>query len=135
MVAPGCEHQQRLRQRIHRVVQDQRADLFRQRRAAGLARHRHRPTVLAQGIGQWLDMGGFAGAVDAFKADEDTLNHWPRWNLFTARLCSSRVALNWLLPSPRATKYMALLSAGCSAASNDDLPGIEIGVGGRPGRV
>ena len=30
--------------------------------------------------------------------------YWPRWYLLTARLCSSRLALNWLVPSPLATK-------------------------------
>lgn len=59
----------------------------------------------------------------------------PRWYLLTARLCSSSEPLKWLLPSPRATKYSALVCAGCTAAINEALPGMAIGVGGRPARV
>ena len=36
----------------------------------------------------------------------------PRMYLFTARLCASRFSLNSLLPSPRDTKYSALVRAG-----------------------
>ena len=59
----------------------------------------------------------------------------PRWYLLTARLCSSSEPLKWLLPSPRATKYSAFVCAGCTAAINEALPGMAIGVGGRPARV
>ena len=40
-----------------------------------------------------------------------------------------------LVPSPRATKYNASVFAGATAARNAALPGIAIGVGGRPARV
>ena len=108
-------------------------------------RERGRSVVLTrepggtQGIGQRLDMGGFAGTVDAFEADKyaPLRHHWlpPRWYWLTARLCSSSERLNWLLPSPRATKYSARVAAGCTAAISEALPGMAIGVGGRPARV
>ena len=53
----------------------------------------------------------------------------------TAALWSSKVLLNWLLPSPRATKYRAGLMAGWVAACKAPLPGMAIGVGGKPRRV
>ena len=108
MVAPGGKHQQRLGQRVHRIVEHQRAQLFSQRRATRLTGQRDRPALGLEGVGQRADVGGFTGTVNAFKADEKPrlVRHAqrPRMYLLTARLCSSSVALNWLLPSPRATK-------------------------------
>jgi hypothetical protein len=46
----------------------------------------------------------------------------------------AEVAGKWLVPSPLATKYRNLPGAGCTAASSEALPGIAIGVGGRPAR-
>ena len=37
--------------------------------------------------------------------------------------------------TPRETKYSAFVGAGFTAATSDALPGIAIGVGGKPGRV
>ena len=142
MVPPGRKHQQRLGERVHGLVQHQAAQGFGQRRATGFAGQCHRPALGSEGIGQPLDMGGFAGPVDAFKADEQARSggvvqshHLPRWYWLTARLCSSSDGLKWLLPSPLATKYSARVCAGCTAASKAALPGMAMGVGGRPARV
>ena len=57
------------------------------------------------------------------------------WYFQTALLCSLKVLENLLLPSPRATKYRYLFSAGYSTLCNDARPGLEIGVGGSPYRL
>ena len=107
VVAPRRKDQQRLAQRVHGGMQHQFAQLFGQRRAAGFARHHHAVAALAQPIGQGFDVRALSRAVDAFESDE-TAAHGrpPRWNWFTARLCSARVSLKMLppLPSLRATK-------------------------------
>jgi hypothetical protein len=106
VIAPRRKHQQRLCQRIHRLVQHQRAKRLGQRRAAWLARHQDLVAALAQPSGQRLDVRRLAGAVDAFKGDEAASDHYlpPRWNWFTARLWSVRFSEKTLEPSPRATK-------------------------------
>src|SRR6185369_12418000 len=118
--------------------------LLGQRRSARLAGDGHHPALGAKFVGQRRHVTGFAGAVDAFESDEKALlhgnafphrAHCPRWYLLTARLCSSRLALKWLLPSPRETKYSASVGAGWTAATSEALPGIAMGVGGNPGRV
>src|SRR5690606_33841793 len=55
----------------------------------------------------------------------------------TARLCSASVAeKKWPpLPSPMATKKIASVCSGFSAAKIASRPGSAIGVGGRPARV
>ncbi|MPN51484.1 hypothetical protein SDC9_199130 [bioreactor metagenome] len=73
MVAPGRKGDQRLGQRVHGVMQHQGAQLFGQRRAAGLARERDHPALIAKSLGQCLDMRGLARTVDAFETDEQTL--------------------------------------------------------------
>ena len=72
------------------------------------------------------------------------VSHCPRWNLLTARLCSSSVALNWLVPSPRATKYSALVMRRLHRRQQGALarhgnrrgrqPGAGVGVPGRVGQ-
>ena len=66
-----------------------------------------RVAARAQPLGERLDVGRLAGAVDAFEGDEVgrvTASPILRWYRFTARLWSASVSLNSLLPSPRATK-------------------------------
>ena len=135
MVAPRSEDEQRLGQRVHRRVQDQLAQALGEHRAAGFAGAQHRGTRAAEALGDGVDVGGLAGTVDAFECDE-TAGHYcfPRWNLSTARLCAASDSLNSLLPSPRETKYRARVGSGRTAASNEALPGIAIGVGGKPAR-
>ena len=70
VVTAGGKHHQGLGQRVHGIVQQQLAQLFRQRRATGLARQGHRAPGLAEGLGQRVDVRRLAGAVDAFKSDE-----------------------------------------------------------------
>ena len=137
VVASGGKNQQRLGQSIHGRVQHHLAKLFRQRGSAGLARDADDVGRSAHSRRHGVDMGGFAGTVNAFHADKKSVHaaYFLRWYRSTARLCSSSVALNWLLPSPRATKYRALDGAGCTAASKAVRPGMAIGVGGNPARV
>ena len=136
MVAARGEDQQRLGHRVHGLVQHELAQALGQRRPAGLARERDLASRIAEGLGQGVDVGGLAGPINAFKGNEKTGHQRaPSWNLRTARLCSSSVALNSLLPSPRATKYKASLWAGCAAARSASWPGMAMGVGGRPARV
>jgi hypothetical protein len=137
MVAARGEDQQRFRHRVHRRMQDQLAQLLGKGRAAGFARANDFGAEAPQVRGDGLDVTRLAGAVDALERDEPAAHAWSylRWNRFTARLCSARVSLNSLLPSPRETKYSALLKSGRTAASRASLPGIAIGVGGRPARV
>ena len=138
MVAPPGKHEQRFGQRIHGFVQEEPPQPLGQRRATGFPGAHHLSSRLAPGVLQGVQMGGLARTVDAFERDEAAGNGhglFLRWYWFTARLCSASVALNALLPSPRATKYSALVGAGCTAAINAALPGMAIGVGGRPRRV
>jgi hypothetical protein len=75
MVATCREHEQRLGQCIHRLVQHQIAQHLRQRRAAGLARHHDTQAAVAQPRRQRLDVRRLAGAVDAFEGDEAAHGH------------------------------------------------------------
>ena len=70
MIPPGCEHQQGLGEGIHRFVEEQGAQLLGQRGAARLARDRDFAALLPQHLGQRVDMGRLARAVDAFEGDE-----------------------------------------------------------------
>ena len=145
VVAPGRKHQQRLGERIHVARQEQLAQGLGQRCAARFAGAHHFVTGFLPAGGDAVDLGGLARAVDAFGGDEaaggtgEMVNFAQRaalrWNLSTARLWSASVSLNWLVPSPRATKYSALLLAGRIAAISESRPGMAIGVGGRPARV
>src|ERR1043166_1231899 len=56
------------------------------------------------------------------------------WYFATALLCSASEFEKCELPSPRATKYNAVLGAGSRAALIDARPGSAIGVGGKPDR-
>ena len=51
------------------------------------------------------------------------------------RRSGNKLAYAYMLPSPRATKYSAWVRAGCTAAISAALPGMAMGVGGRPRRV
>ena len=70
MLAPGGEHQQRLGFEVHGVVQQQHAQFFPQRRAAGLASLHNLTPVAAQPGAGTGNLGALAGAVDTFKADQ-----------------------------------------------------------------
>src|SRR3990167_7258738 len=138
MVTPCRKDQQGFGHGVHRIIEHQGPQLFSKRRATRFACQRDRPALRLESLRQAVDMGRFAGAVNAFKTDEKSTCHacyCPRWYLFTARLCASRLSLNWLLPSPRATKYSARLLAGCATAMSEALPGMAMGVGGKPARV
>ena len=139
MVAPGGEDQQRLGQRVHRVLQHQGAEFFGQRRAARLPGDGDRPALRAERVGDAVDMRALARTVDALERNEDAVRHrkgyFLRWYWSTARLCSSSDGLKWLVPSPRETKYSACVASGCTAASSAARPGMAMGVGGRPVRV
>ena len=65
----------------------------------GFARQDDLSANCSKRIGHRTDVRGLACSIDALKAEKKTRNathavHCPRWYLFTARLCSSRVALN-----------------------------------------
>ena len=115
VLGTGRKEEERLRSRRHVVGEQEAADLFAKRRSARLARHEHAFALLLQTSGEPFDLRRLAGAVDAFKGDEEgTESHLEsfvllRWFLFrmkrrTARLCSASVRENSLVPSPRATK-------------------------------
>jgi hypothetical protein len=70
VAVPRREHQQGLGERVHRVVQHQRAQLLGQFGAAGFARADDLGAALAQPLGQCVDVRGLAGAVDALEGDE-----------------------------------------------------------------
>ena len=70
VLAPRREHQQRLAVAGHRLVQQQRAQLFAERRAAGLARGDDDAAARADARGKPGGMRALAGAVDAFERDE-----------------------------------------------------------------
>ena len=127
VVAPRREHQQRLGQRVHRLrAAPARAAARPAACRPARACRRRCCAARAQALGERLDVGRLAGAVDAFEGDEAAASRRGvlRWYRFTARLCSASVSLNSLLPSPRATKYSALVGSGRTAASSDALPGI-----------
>ena len=87
VVAPRREHEQRLGDAVHRLVQEQLAQRLRERRAARLAGADDALAARAQPLGERRDVGRLAGAVDAFEGDE-AARHGAllRWNRFTARL-------------------------------------------------
>ena len=117
MLASGGEHQQRFRFGVHGCMQQQFAQFFAKGCAARFAGDDDREITLAQQFGDIVDMGRFACAVDSLECQE-TACQWMmfvrihRMYLSTARLCSSRLREKWLVPSPRATKYSASVSAG-----------------------
>jgi hypothetical protein len=53
-----------------------RAQLFGQRRAAGLARERDHCGPVAKSLGQCARYAGLARAIDAFKGDEQPCGSW-----------------------------------------------------------
>ncbi|MNN92942.1 hypothetical protein D3C81_2113010 [compost metagenome] len=67
MVAPAGEGQQGFGQRVHGVAQQQGAQLFGQRRAAGLAREQHVAALGAERFGHFGDVRGLARAINAFE--------------------------------------------------------------------
>ena len=73
VVAPRREDQQRFGQRVHGIVENECPELFGQRGAAGFAGLQHGAPGAAQGLGQRLDVGRLAGAVDALEADENAV--------------------------------------------------------------
>ena len=73
MVTPGRKDQQRFGQRVHGLIEDERAQLFGQWCAARLAGQGHDAPLRPKGIGQTPHMGGLAGTVDALEADEKTV--------------------------------------------------------------
>ena len=75
VISSGCKNQQGFGQGIHGLVQDHLTQSLRQRRATRLTGQRHLFALLTEQVGQPLDVGGFAGTVDAFKADEQTVGH------------------------------------------------------------
>lgn len=135
VLATSGKHQQRLGFEVHGSTQEQFAQFFAEFGATRLSRHMDNVPSVAQVSGQPLDMAALASTIDAFEGNEFAFHLPPLWYLLTARLCSSRVCENWLLPSPRATKYSAELSPGLSAASNAAGPGMAMGEGGSPARV
>jgi hypothetical protein len=70
VVAARGKGQQRLGQRVHGLGEQQGAQLFRKRRAAGLARAHHLAPLRAQGLRERLEVRGLARTVYAFEADE-----------------------------------------------------------------
>ena len=100
--------------------------------AAGLALPDRRPSG-PSGTGNDTQCAT-VGAANT-RSEERGGHHCFRMYLFTARLWASRLSLNSLVPSPRETKYSAFVCAGCTAAISAALPGMAIGVGGRPARV
>ena len=79
VVASRREHQEGFGQAVHRSVQRELAQLFGQGRAARFAGSCDRAASASEGVCQCLQVGGLAGAVDAFQADEKSLGHWRRW--------------------------------------------------------
>ena len=68
-----CEHEQQLGNRRHRLLvrlEDQIADLFGQRGAAGLARHQVRNAAPGQGAGEPRHLSGLADALDSLDGQE-----------------------------------------------------------------
>ena len=73
MIGAGGKDQQSFGQRVpaaRRAIDQQLADFLRARRAARLARGHGRDAACFQCRGEALDLGGFAGALAAFKGDE-----------------------------------------------------------------
>lgn len=70
VLAAGGEHQQGLGIQAHRIGQHQGAQLFAQRRAAGLAGGDHLQALAAQELGDPLGMRALAGPVDPLQRDE-----------------------------------------------------------------
>src|SRR5262249_17535191 len=141
VLAPRGEHQQGLGVDVQLLREQHRPELLAERRPARLARD---DDVLAPGAQQVRDGGhmrALARAVDALERDELAATHrlvrrrGGSWYLATARLCSTRVLENSLVPSPLDTKYRASVLAGCITAVIEASPGMAIGCGGRPRRV
>jgi hypothetical protein len=64
------EHQQQLGVGVHLLVQQKFAQGFAERGAAGLAGDDDLVALPAQPVGDEIQMGALAGAVDAFEGDE-----------------------------------------------------------------
>lgn len=72
VITPRREDKQRFSQRVHRLLQDQTAQRFGERRAARLSRARHVATLHSEKNGQRIDVAGFAGAVDALQRQKQS---------------------------------------------------------------
>ncbi len=135
---------------MHFLVQQQLAQFFAKRGTARLTGTDNCLAPIMQQLSDKSDVRRFAGAIDAFKCNELATCHKcifqpaiilrmrsliQRWYLLTARLWSLRSVENWLVPSPRETKYKASVFAGFNAAASDASPGSAIGVDGRPART
>ena len=162
VLAARREHQQRLAVVGHRLVQQQLAQRFAERRAAGLAGRDHaHARAPRRAAASQRDVRALAGAVDAFERDEAAgarvMAAWgrrrdgeaetaaiafravsaaPSWYFATARLCSARFAENSLRAvAARDEIEVRRRAADSRTASSAAWPGSAIGVGGRPSRV
>ena len=81
VVAPGGKNQQRLGQGIHGRMQHHLAQLFRQGGSTGLTGDADGVANGAQSRCHGVDVGGFAGTVNAFHADEKSVHadYFLRW--------------------------------------------------------
>ena len=130
VLAPRGEHQQRLGVMRHGHAQQQFAQLLAEGRATRFARGRYAMAARADCLCEPRRVRALAGAVDTFERDESALlvhsgtfalryslrgrqaptlarpihHRPPFWNFVTARLCSTSVAENFDVPSPRETK-------------------------------
>ena len=77
VVTPRGKHQQRFGQRIHRLLQYQRAQDFGQFRAAGFTGDHHHPPLGTQSRRKPVDVGGLACPIDALEADEQGFQGLP----------------------------------------------------------
>src|SRR6185295_7474701 len=97
VLSPGRKHKECLGFGMHLVLRlkQELADLLAQRRASGFARQREWHALRSQKIRGPGYVGAFTRAIDAFERYEQTAIQRRSWNLFTARLCSTRFEENW----------------------------------------
>ena len=102
MLAPRCEHEQRLAVVRHWLAQDQRPQRFAEGRPAGLARHDDHVPRSLEALGEPRHVRALAGTVDTLERDEtagacghgesvdaartENCQRPPFWNFATARL-------------------------------------------------
>ena len=84
VVAPRREHQQRFGQRVHRLFEDEPAQGFGQRRAAGLARAHDRAAPRLEKRLHRVEMARLAGAIDAFERQKQAVTHCATFGLGSA---------------------------------------------------
>ena len=77
MIAACGEDQQRLAQRVHRLMQHQFAQPLGQLAATRFTRQQYRLTTRAQPVLQCGNVRGLAGAVDALESDEASARQGP----------------------------------------------------------